>query len=152
MPRKKQEKPFHWKVIKPQREDRPLDRLEPDKEEESLTGLVLGEKASDLEERLYYALGRKFGFDNIGFQPSYLGIRNLTEVRPDFVVYGGAKWLIVYADDEFTHGSAEQKQKDKINDARLMAMMGGDIEPPVHISGRELQSKNDAMKAVNDRW
>ena len=151
MPRKV-DKPFKWKTPRPKREDRPLERLDVKPEKEVLTGLVLGEPASDLEERLYPALGQKFGFGNIEFQPSYLGMRNLTEVRPDFAVYGGARLLIIFADDEFTHGSAEQQQKDKVSDARLMQAMGGDIEPPVHISGRELASKEDARRAVESRW
>jgi hypothetical protein len=150
--RKTDPKPFEWKVARPTRQDRPLDRLEIEPEKEVLTGLVMGEQASDLEERLYTALGEKFGFGNVEFQPSYLGIKNLTEVRPDFAVHGGSRIVIVYADDEFTHGSAEQKQKDKMNDARLMAQMGGYIEPPVHIMGVELKSNADARAAVEARW
>jgi hypothetical protein len=152
MPRKANPQPFKWQVVRPQRADRPLDRLEIEPEDEKLTGLVLGEQASDIEERLYNALGQKFGFGNIEFQPSYLGIKNLTEVRPDFAVHGGARIIIVYADDEFTHGTAEQKQRDKMNDARLMAQMSGIIEQPVHIMGMELRSKVDARAAVEARW
>ncbi|MFA5808743.1 MAG: hypothetical protein WC935_00215 [Thermoleophilia bacterium] len=149
---KKKEKPFKWKVIRPARPDRPLDRLEPEPDKEVLTGLVRGEPASDLEERLYGALVAKFGANNVEFQPSYLGIRNLTEVRPDFAIHGGAKIIIIFADDKFTHGTAETIEHDKLSDARLMQAMAGEIEIPVHISDRELDTKDAARAAVEKRW
>jgi len=52
---KKKEKPFKWKVIRPARPDRPLQRLEPEKEKENLTGLVRGEKAYCLDAACYSA-------------------------------------------------------------------------------------------------
>lgn len=149
---KRKEKPFKWKVVRPTRPDRPLNRLEPEPEKEALTGLVMGEKASDLEERLYGALVAKFGAQNVEFQPSYLGMRNLSEVRPDFAIHGGPKIIIIFADDRFTHGTAKTKEHDKLQDARLMQEMGGEIEIPVHIDDRELDSKEAARKAVEDRW
>lgn len=149
---RKKEKPFVWKVPKAASEERPLERLEIDTDAEGLTGIVQDQDASDIEERLYGALVSKFGKQNVVFQPSYLGIRNVDEVRPDFAIYGGARLVIVYADDEFTHGSAETKQHDKIQDARLMAMMDGEIESPVHIMGDRLRSKEDARRAVEETW
>jgi len=149
---RKKEKPFKWRVIKPARPDRPLQRLKPEPEKENLTGLVRGEKASDLEERLFGALVAKFGNQNVEFQPSYLGIRNLTEVRPDFAIHGGAKIIIIFADDKFTHGTAETIEHDKLSDARLMQAMAGEIEVPVHISDRELDTKDAARNAVEARW
>ena len=91
MPRKL--KPFVWKVSKPASADMPLQRFEAETEQEVLTQQVMGQPASDIEERLYVALGKKFGFGNVEFQPSYLGPKNLTEVRPDFAVHG-APWAI----------------------------------------------------------
>lgn len=145
-------KPFKWKV--PKAAGKPVrdNIIEVEPEEEALTGLVRGQKASDIEERLYLALAAKFGWQNVEFQPSYIGVRNVDEVRPDFAIHGLPRMIVVYADDEFTHGTAEAKQHDKVQDARLMQKLGNMIEPPVRILGNELRTKELARQAVEQRW
>lgn len=143
-------KPFKWKVPRPAGKPKREWAAPVEPEQEKLTGAVQGQPASDIEERLNNALAERFGGQNVQFQPSYLGPKNLTEVRPDFAVHGQGRVLIIYADDEFTHRDTEQH--DKVQDARLFQAMEGLIEFPVRIPGRELASKDLARQAVSQRW
>lgn len=145
-------KPFKWSVPKVASPRGPVHRVELDRLVEQLSGQIRGEPASDLEERLFVALGKHFGFENVEFSPSYLGVRNLTEVRPDFAVYGQGRIIIVYADGEFTHHTAEQKEHDRVQDLRLMSDLEGLADVPVRIPERELGSIKEAIEAVSKRW
>jgi hypothetical protein len=145
-------KPFHWSTRTPHTDVSTLNRPQANKTPELLTKRVQGQPASDIEERLYAALARKFGGGNVYFQPSYLGPKNLTEVKPDFAVYGRPTVIIVYADGEFAHKTAEQQQHDKLQDARLFQAMQGQIDFPVHIPQRELGTAAAARQAVDQRW
>ncbi|MDD1679722.1 MAG: hypothetical protein LUO93_11140 [Methanomicrobiales archaeon] len=150
--KRKTEKPFHWNTRLPKSAVGTLNRPTPDKTAEVLFGVVQGQPASDIEERLYRALDKKFGAQHIEFQPSYLGPKNVSDVRPDFAVYGGPTVIIIYADGEFAHGTAADIEHDKLQDARLFAEMQGHIDFPVHIPGRELATAELARVAVDKRW
>lgn len=152
MRRRSAPKPFHWNTRTPRADVGTVNRPQVDKSPELLTKQVQGQPASDIEERLYVALARKFGAANVVFQPSYLGPKNLTEVRPDFAVYGRPTVIIMYADGEFTHSTAEEQQHDKLQDARLFQAMQGRIDFPVHIPARELKTFTAARQAVDQRW
>ena len=145
-------KPFKWNTRVPHADVGVVNRPEPTLTPEVLTKQVQGQPASDIEERLYAALVRKFGGGNVYFQPSYLGPKNLTEVKPDFAIYGRPTVIIVYADGEFAHKTAEQQQHDKLQDARLFQAMQGQIDFPVHIPQRELETAAAARQAVDQRW
>lgn len=143
-------KPFLWPKIKqPPPEPMPSLRISAAKEE--LTGIVKGYEATDIEERMYIAFLHNGIDDNdIEYQPSYLAGRNMAgEIRPDFATYGGLI-QVWFADGEYFHKTAEQKNKDETNDQRLWQIMNGRIEFPIRIPGADLSTQEEADAAVGE--
>ena len=136
-------KPFIWPKPRTTREDT-LNRIQVTREEEGLTGIVQGEKASAEEERLYEGfLNAGIEPEDIVFQPSYIAGRNLPgEIRPDFLLYLGIL-LIVYVDGGFWHDTQEQKNRDSVQAAILQQRLQGRalIE---RVKGEQLQIQEDA--------
>ena len=140
-------KPFHWPKIRTPREDT-VNRLQVQREEEGLTGIVQGDRASAEEERLYQGfLNADVDPEDIVFQPSYItGVRNLPgEIRPDFLLYLGIQ-LIVFVDGGFWHDTQEQKNKDDMQAAILMAELNkyGQHGLVERVKGEQLQTQEDA--------
>lgn len=142
--------PFQWPKPKREPEER-LPTLELPLEEEDLAGQVQGYPATDIEERLYIAfLHNAVRDEDIEFQPSYLAGRNMSgEVRPDFALHFGLI-QVWYADEDFFHRTAEQKNRDAFNDNRLFNEMQGRIEFPIRISGDDLETQQKADAAVRE--
>lgn len=140
---------FKFKVPKKRRLVVPALRIS--KPLEGLTGIVQGQPATDIEERLWIALLRNgVRAEDIEFQPSYLAGRNMSgEIRPDFAIHVGLI-QIWYADEDFFHRTAEQQSKDEFNDARLFSEMQGAIEFPIRISGDDLETQQKADAAVRE--
>ena len=141
------------KWVVPTLGERPRDpyalRTEP---EEALRGEIRGQAATDIEERLFYALASRYGANRVEFQPTVLGDRNVAgEVRPDFVVTGVAMLRIYFADGEYAHKTAEAKAKDNLDDQRLFNELQGTAEYPIRIPGDDLQTQEDADRAVRER-
>ena len=136
-------KPFIWPKPRTTREET-LNRIQVTREEEGLTGIVQGEKASAEEERLYEGfLTAGIEPEDIVFQPSYIAGRNLPgEIRPDFLLYLGIL-LIVYVDGGFWHDTQEQKNRDSVQAAILQQRLQGRalIE---RVKGEQLQTQEDA--------
>lgn len=111
---------------------------------------VQGYPATDIEERMYIALLRSGVSDaDIEFQPSYIAGRNMSgEIRPDFADYSGALIRIWYADADYWHRSAAQRNKDRTNDAILFQRLNGKIEFPYRVPGRDLETQEDADRAI----
>ena len=118
-------------------------------EEEELSGIVHGDSASDIEERMYIAFlhnGLKDG--DIQFQPTYIQGKNMPgEIRPDFATFVGLIQLW-FADGEYWHKGAEQKQKDDWNDSILFQKLEGKAEYPIRIPGEDLATQDDADRSV----
>ncbi len=135
--------PFKWPRVRISREDT-LNRLNIPREEEGLTGIVQGERASAEEERLYEGfINADVDSEDIVFQPSYITDRNLPgEIRPDFLLYLGIL-LIVYVDGGFWHDTQEQQNKDSVQAAILMQELNGRglVE---RVKGELLQTQEDA--------
>lgn len=128
----------------------PLNRLRPVGEDEALTGLVQGQAASDIEERLARALDKHGATERYDFQESYAAPRNIPgEIRPDFIVYlGGATAQPLQPDGEYAHKSAEQKEEDRVKDARLDEILRGTgALPTIRIAGTDLETQAEA-----DAW
>lgn len=118
---------------------------------ETLRGEIRGQPASDIEERLYNALVRSYGYNKVEFQPTLIGTRNvLGEIRPDFVVDSGVSLRIYFADGEYAHKSAEQRDKDAMQDKVLFHQLRGIAEFPIRIPGDDLQTQEDADEAVDN--
>ncbi len=118
---------------------------------EELTGIVQGQGATDIEERLYIGyLHNGVSPNDIEFQPSYIANKNMAgEIRPDFAIHIG-QIQIWYADESYFHSTAEQRNKDAFNDARLFHEMQGRIQYPIHISGDDLETQQKADAAVRE--
>lgn len=146
-------KPKTYKWVVPTLGERPEDPYALQSEpQEALRGEVRGQAATDIEERLFYALADRYGATRVEFQPTVLGDRNVVgEVRPDFVVTSAAMLRIYFADGEYAHKSAEAKAKDNLDDQRLFNELQGTAEYPIRIPGDELQTQEDADQAVRER-
>jgi hypothetical protein len=120
-------------------------------EDEELTGFVQGETASDIEERMFRAfLYNGVDYSDIVYQPSYIAGKNLPgEIRPDFALFLGLIQLW-FADGDYWHKSAQDKQKDELNDSILFQRLEGRAEYPIRIPGSELQTQEDANRAVGE--
>ena len=140
--------PFQWPKPKREPEER-LPTLELPLEEERLAGQVQGYPATDIEERMHIAfLHNGVRPEDIEFQPSFIAGRNMAgEIRPDFALHIGLI-QVWYADEEFFHKTAEQKKKDEMNDAILFNRMNGRIEFPIRIPGDDLDTQEDADRAI----
>lgn len=121
-------------------------------EDEGLTGFIQGESASDIEERMYRAfLYNKIDYGDIEYQPSYIAGKNLPgEIRPDFAIHIGLIQLW-FADGDYWHKSAEDKKKDEWNDSILFQRLEGRVEYPIRIPGSELQTQEDANRAIGEK-
>ncbi len=138
---------FVFKVPKKRRLVVPALRIT--KPLEGLTGIVQGQPATDIEERMWIAFFHNgVNARDIEFQPSYLAGRSMSgEIRPDFALHFGLI-QVWYADGVFFHLTAEQKNKDAFNDMRLFHEMQGKIEFPIRISGDDLETQEKADAAV----
>lgn len=94
------------------------NRVSSEKEEEGLTGYVQGWEASDIEERFARALddmNLQYSFRDHYFGPA----RNTPgAIEVDFMVENGGYWP-VQIDGEYAHRTAQQRERDRLNDARL---------------------------------
>jgi len=141
---------FKWKKVRVKRPAWPTYAVDAEKEE--LYGIVHGEKATDIEERMYRAfLNNGVKDEDIIFQPSYLAGKNMPgEIRPDFVLTGYGMLLIWYADEEYFHKSAADRARDKLNDARLMDFLEDHALPPIRIPGEHLEDQETADAAIGE--
>jgi len=142
---------YRWRKRGTRRPDYPKV-FKPRKEPENLVGMVHGERASDIEERLYRAfLANDVKDDDIVFQPSYIAYKNLPgEIRPDFAIAGFGLLKIFFADGEYWHKPAEQKMRDKINDAILFEILEGQADYPIRIPGEKLADQDTANATVSE--
>ena len=120
-------------------------------QDEGLTGIVHGEPATDIEERMYRGLrANDVEDENIEYQPSYVAGRNLPgEIRPDFVVYNGLM-IVLFADGERFHKTAEQRNRDKMNDSILFKRLEGRALFPIRVSGEDLETQEIADRSMSE--
>ena len=119
--------------------------------DEGLTGIVHGYSATDIEERMYRGLlANDVDVGNIEFQPSYIAGRNMPgEIRPDFAVYNGLI-DVLFADDEFFHKTAEQRNRDKMNDSILFKRLEGRALFPIRVAGEDLETQEIANRSMEE--
>ena len=133
--------PYRYKKPRPKRPDAPS--FPSFKEDEGLTGMVMGKEASDLEERFARALNAH----NLDFTFQYFVETAHTlpyqEKQVDFVVYSGQPepWEV---DGDFTHKSAEQREYDKERDAQVDEAMKSNGWAPVQRITEEYLVNQDA--------
>lgn len=141
---------MRWNKAKPI-ERLHVSQLRPFRANEELSGHILGQRASDLEERVYKALlNNGLRNEDIDFQPSYIAGRNLPgEIRPDFVLYNQGIPIIIFVDEEYFHEQPAQQARDKFNDAVLLERLDG-FALIHHLVSRDLDTQEDADRTVRE--
>jgi hypothetical protein len=119
---------------------------------EVLTKTIMGQRASDLEERFFRAATKNKNISSVEYQPSFIAGRNVPgEIRLDFMVHAyGLMWPI-QVDGEFAHGSAQQKEEDRQKDIILnnhLIPLGAN---PIQRVGEELLHDQDTADATVGR-
>lgn len=119
--------------------------------DEGLTGIVHGDSATDIEERMYRGLlANDVDDSNIDYQPSFVAGRNMPgEIRPDFVVYNGLI-VVLFADGEFFHKTAEQRNRDRMNDSILFKRLEGRALFPIRVPGEDLETQEIANRSMEE--
>ena len=110
--------PYRYRKVRKPSTPRVTNRVSTQKEEEELTGFVQDWEASDIEERFAKALNK---IDKVfSFREHYFGPARNTPgaVEVDFMVEDGS-WFPIQIDGEYAHRTAAQREKDRLNDARL---------------------------------
>ena len=142
-------KPYKYKIPRAKQPDR-LDRLEPIPNDEGLTGLVQGQRASDLEERFaraLYKLKLRFWFQFYVYTAYSLPGEDKVV---DFVVDAGLMWPLE-VDASFTHKTSEQRQYDKIRDAQVDEALGrAGYQRIQRIPGEKLATQDLANQKAAD--
>ena len=139
--------PRRYKPRKRIEDIRALNRIEPQAEQEILTGQVHNQVATDIEERFARSLyKRKIDFH---FQVSFFAGRNMPgEVRLDFLIVD-LFLQPVQIDGEFAHKSASAKARDQLNDARLdNHFAGSGAQLTVRLDGANLQTQQDSDREL----
>ena len=120
-------------------------------QDEGLTGVVHGDPATDIEERMYRGLRNNDVDDgDIEFQPSYIAGRNMPgEIRPDYAVSNGLI-IVLFADGEFFHKTAEQRNRDRMNDSILFQRLEGRALFPIRVAGEDLETQEIADRSMEE--
>ena len=141
-------KPFKYKTPRI-RQPKAGPRLETQKEDEGLTGLVNGEPASAIEERFARALWkRRLDFDFNWNVYTAFSLPNQKR-RVDFVVHLPPSFPIEI-DGEIAHKGAEQKEEDRIRDATIDdTMMKRGWMPIRRVDGSMLSTQQGADSMVS---
>ena len=124
----------------------PLQALE---ENEGLSGKVLGQPASDLEERFARALSKNRRVLGYRFQVSFIASRGLPgEKRVDFVVNTGLQ-RPVEVDGAYVHKTAAQQASDAVKELVLNAYFrAAGYQPLLRIPGFHLENQESADRFV----
>jgi len=101
-------------------------RIAPRAEQEQLSGMVQGKKASDIEERFARALEGNKRIEGYSFLQHYFGPTRTTPgaVEVDFMVQAGGEWYPVQIDGEYAHKTQQQRDKDAQKDQILNKYFG----------------------------
>lgn len=156
MPKLKQWHPepakFDIRALTPEREYVRVQRPKPVTDDEPpLTGMVQGQRASDIEERFARALDKLSKVTRYDFLPTILAPPNMAgSIQIDFMVYAGEVWP-VQLDGDWVHKSAEAKAHDQLQDAladEYFASAGYGAQPQQRIPGHLISNQQDADQLV----
>lgn len=144
-------KPFKYKVPNYSRPDR-ARRVEKQKEDGELTGMVGGEPASDIEER--FAIALRNANLNFSFQfPVWTAYSLPSEERTvDFMVWEPPGFP-VEVDGFIAHKTAEDKQADMERDALINEVLSKEGRQPVRrVDGETLYDQSAANAVVGEMF
>lgn len=139
-------KTYKYKVdvkVEPIAPPRPVEG----KEEEVLSGSVMGKTASDLEERFAKSQDKMSNIRGYEFRYVFFGPRNSSgSVEVDFLTAtAGGRLYAILIDGEFAHKSAAQKGRDAEKDQKLWSQLRGQLSaPPIRIPADKLSTQEDS--------
>jgi hypothetical protein len=141
-------KPYKMQVTSSKKPD--AARMAPNETSaEPLTGMVMGQSASALEERAYRSIVKIPGVLAIEFQPSFLAGRGMPgEYRLDFQVTMPGYIQPIQIDGEWIHKSAEAREEDEVKDIQFdNEMMGTGALPVRRVNELEIpdQARSDQL-------
>ena len=128
----------------------PWPRFRGEKEDEGLTKMVQGQRASNIEERFYRAAVEEEEIEQVKFQPTFGAGRNLPgEIRPDFLLWAGGIMYPVWVDGSYWHRTPEQKERDVRQVQELdMILQGSGAYPGQRVPDTDLEDMESAGRAV----
>lgn len=113
-----------------------LNRATGEREIERLDRAVQGKRASDIEERFARGLDANPRVESYEFIVHNITGANLPgEAQLDFMVSSGGQQFAVQIDGQFAHKSAEQKNNDAVQDARLSEAIKDEVSEPFPVPG-----------------
>ena len=78
------------------------------------------------------------------------GNRTLGGQRVDFMVLTKPYATPLFVDGDYWHGSASQRERDKLKRATLVNALGGTVLKPIVLMGSELQTQEEADRRIRD--
>jgi hypothetical protein len=122
------------------------------KEDESLSGYINGQKASDIEERFYRALSKDKRVDSAQFKYPVISPRNMPGMLEiDFVVTSAGLVYAFQVDGGIAHKGIGKKMDDSRKDVLVNSYMRKYNSFPVkRISGDLLSTQEQANQIVKE--
>jgi hypothetical protein len=113
------------------------------------TGIVMGQKASNLEERAYRSMKKVSRVVGIEFQPSFMAGKNMPgEYRLDFLVHIAGLMYPIQIDGEWVHMTSGAQEEARIKDMNFdNHMIGSGALPVRRVNELEIftQEKSDRL-------
>ena len=128
-----------------------MNRISRATDSEGLTGIVQGEQASDLEERVARSLYKR----KMEFQFQY-EVRTAVSLPHedrfvDFIVNDTGTWQALEIDGEIGHKTQSQKEKDEMRDVFVNeALKWEGIEPIIRIGWEKLETQELTDRAIQE--
>ena len=145
-------KPFKYKVHHQVYKPAPFGTISRANYEEQLSGLIGGNKASDIEERFYRALAKNPHITGTEFRYPVIAGRNQPgQLEVDFVVSIGPLVYAYQVDGDYAHKGIGKKQDDARKDElvnQYMKRFGA--QPVKRIPGDTLRDQDAADRVVKE--
>lgn len=142
---------FKYKIPRKDNNHLPFGKPQQQRGDEFLTGVVNGQKASDIEERFARALNRvKKGFV---FRMPIISPRNmLGQLELDFLVIDEPHYYPVQIDGAYAHKAESKQQEDQKKDILIQAFLKKEYNamPIKRIKGIDLETQEEANLQVQE--
>jgi len=143
---------FKYKLNRPPHQPLPFGKPMGKKADELLSGMVMGKKASDIEERFARALVNSKRIDGYNFREAVISPRNMPgQLEVDFVVQSGPTVYAFQIDGEIAHKGIGKKQDDMRKDVMVdLFMKKYNALPVKRINGIFLSDQESADRLVRE--
>jgi hypothetical protein len=143
---------FRYKISKPPAKPVPLGKPVAIKNDETLSGQINGQKASDIEERFARALSKDKRVDGVQFRFPVISPRSMPGMLEiDFVVTSAGLVYAFQVDGEISHKGIGKKMDDARKDVLINTFMRKYNAFPVkRISGDLLSTQEQADQIIRE--